>query len=68
MTVALTCHSHDFRPWVDVMQSFMIPPMRRQKVAIAFGRVLREARRQKGLSQEEKEAILWKNLERLLGL
>jgi len=27
--------------------------MRRQKVAIAFGRVLREARRQKGLSQEE---------------
>jgi transcriptional regulator with XRE-family HTH domain len=35
------------------MQSFMIPSMRRQKVAIAFGRVLREARRQKGLSQEE---------------
>jgi transcriptional regulator with XRE-family HTH domain len=34
------------------MQSFMIAPMRRQKVAIAFGRVLREARRQKGLSQE----------------
>ena len=27
--------------------------MRRQKVAIAFGRVLREARRQRGLSQEE---------------
>ena len=27
------------------MQSFMISPMRRQKVAIAFGRVLREARR-----------------------
>jgi len=27
--------------------------MRRQKVAIAFGRVLREARKQKGLSQEE---------------
>ena len=27
--------------------------MRRQKVAIAFGRVLREARRQKGISQEE---------------
>jgi len=35
------------------MQSFMIAPMRRQKVAIAFGRVLREARRQKGLSQED---------------
>jgi transcriptional regulator with XRE-family HTH domain len=35
------------------MQSFIIMPMRRQKVAIAFGRVLREARRQKGLSQEE---------------
>ncbi len=35
------------------MHSFMIAPMRRQKVAIAFGRVLREARRQKGLSQEE---------------
>jgi transcriptional regulator with XRE-family HTH domain len=34
------------------MQSFMIAPMRRQKVAIAFGRVLREARKQKGLSQE----------------
>jgi transcriptional regulator with XRE-family HTH domain len=31
----------------------MIAPMRRQKVAIAFGRVLREARRQKGLSQED---------------
>jgi transcriptional regulator with XRE-family HTH domain len=31
----------------------MIRPMRRQKVAIAFGRVLREARRQRGLSQEE---------------
>ncbi len=27
--------------------------MRRQKVAIAFGRVLRELRRQKGLSQEK---------------
>ncbi|HET9391151.1 MAG TPA: helix-turn-helix transcriptional regulator [Steroidobacteraceae bacterium] len=27
--------------------------MRRQKVAIAFGRVLRETRRQKGLSQED---------------
>ncbi|HEY3785338.1 MAG TPA: helix-turn-helix transcriptional regulator [Steroidobacteraceae bacterium] len=27
--------------------------MRRQKVAIAFGRVLRESRRQKGLSQED---------------
>lgn len=27
--------------------------MRRQKVAIAFGRVLREVRKQKGLSQEE---------------
>ena len=27
--------------------------MRRQKVAIAFGRVLREARKAKGLSQEE---------------
>jgi transcriptional regulator with XRE-family HTH domain len=27
--------------------------MRRQKVAIAFGRVLREARRLKGISQEE---------------
>jgi transcriptional regulator with XRE-family HTH domain len=27
--------------------------MRRQKVAIAFGRVLRELRRQKGLSQEQ---------------
>jgi transcriptional regulator with XRE-family HTH domain len=27
--------------------------MRRQKVAIAFGRVLRAARRQKGISQEE---------------
>ncbi len=26
--------------------------MRRQKVAVAFGRVLRELRRQKGLSQE----------------
>ena len=35
------------------MQSFMIAPMRRQKVAIAFGRVLREARKLKGLSQEE---------------
>jgi transcriptional regulator with XRE-family HTH domain len=35
------------------MHSFMITPMRRQKVAMAFGRVLREARRQKGLSQEE---------------
>jgi len=35
------------------MQSFMIPPMRRQKVAIAFGRVLRAARREKGLSQED---------------
>jgi len=35
------------------MQSFMIAYMRRQKVAIAFGRVLREARRQKGLSQEQ---------------
>jgi transcriptional regulator with XRE-family HTH domain len=35
------------------MQSFMIAPMRRQKVAIAFGRVLREARREKGLSQED---------------
>ena len=35
------------------MQSFIIPPMRRQQVAIAFGRVLREARRQKGLSQED---------------
>ena len=35
------------------MQSFMIAPMRRQKVAIAFGRVLREARKQKGLSQED---------------
>jgi transcriptional regulator with XRE-family HTH domain len=31
----------------------MITPMRRQKVAIAFGRVLREARKQKGLSQED---------------
>jgi transcriptional regulator with XRE-family HTH domain len=31
----------------------MITPMRREKVAMAFGRVLREARRQKGLSQEE---------------
>jgi transcriptional regulator with XRE-family HTH domain len=31
----------------------MIAPMRRQKVAIAFGRVLREARRRKGLSQED---------------
>jgi transcriptional regulator with XRE-family HTH domain len=27
--------------------------MRRQKVAVAFGRVLREARKAKGLSQEE---------------
>ena len=27
--------------------------MRRQKVAIAFGRVLREARRERGLSQED---------------
>lgn len=27
--------------------------MRRQKVAIAFGRVLREERKQKGMSQEE---------------
>jgi transcriptional regulator with XRE-family HTH domain len=45
--------TYDSRPWVHGMQSFMIPPMRRQKVAIAFGRVLREARRQKGLSQEE---------------
>jgi transcriptional regulator with XRE-family HTH domain len=27
--------------------------MRRQKVAIAFGRVLRELRREKGLSQEQ---------------
>lgn len=27
--------------------------MRRQKVAIAFGRMLREVRKQKGLSQEE---------------
>jgi transcriptional regulator with XRE-family HTH domain len=27
--------------------------MRRQQVAIAFGRVLRETRRQKGLSQED---------------
>jgi ribosome-binding protein aMBF1 (putative translation factor) len=44
---------YDFCPWVHDMQSFMIAPMRRQKVAIAFGRVLREARRQKGLSQEE---------------
>jgi transcriptional regulator with XRE-family HTH domain len=35
------------------MHSFMISPMRRQKVAIAFGRVLREARREKGLSQED---------------
>ena len=35
------------------MQSFIIAPMRRQKVAIAFGRVLREARREKGLSQED---------------
>ena len=35
------------------MHSFMIAPMRRQKVAIAFGRVLREARKLKGLSQEE---------------
>ena len=35
------------------MQSFMIALMRRQKVAIAFGRVLREARKQKGLSQED---------------
>jgi transcriptional regulator with XRE-family HTH domain len=43
----------DSSPWVDGMQSFMIACMRRQKVAIAFGRVLREARRQKGLSQEQ---------------
>jgi ribosome-binding protein aMBF1 (putative translation factor) len=43
----------DFCPWGDVIQSFMITPMRRQKVAMAFGRVLREARRQKGLSQEQ---------------
>jgi transcriptional regulator with XRE-family HTH domain len=35
------------------MGSFMISPMRRQKVAIAFGKVLREARKQKGLSQED---------------
>ena len=35
------------------MHSFMIAPMRRQKVAIAFGRVLREVRKHKGLSQEE---------------
>ena len=35
------------------MHSFMIAPMRRQKVAIAFGRVLRAARREKGLSQED---------------
>ncbi len=35
------------------MHSFMIALMRRQKVAIAFGRVLREARKQKGLSQED---------------
>jgi transcriptional regulator with XRE-family HTH domain len=27
--------------------------MRRQQVAIAFGRVLRDARKQKGISQEE---------------
>jgi transcriptional regulator with XRE-family HTH domain len=27
--------------------------MRRQKVAVAFGRVLREARKAKGMSQEE---------------
>jgi ribosome-binding protein aMBF1 (putative translation factor) len=43
----------DYRPWDYSIQSFMIAPMRRQKVAIAFGRVLREARRQKGLSQED---------------
>jgi ribosome-binding protein aMBF1 (putative translation factor) len=51
--VLASCPPDDCRPWVDVMQSFMITPMRRQKVAIAFGRVLREARKQKGLSQED---------------
>ncbi len=43
----------DYRPWVYSPQSFMIELMRRQKVAIAFGRVLKEVRQQKGLSQED---------------